>query len=311
MFSPLFQPYRESVNVSRMKSPARREDTAGLASILIRRVLSGMIGPLINSDGYGLKEPFMSQFRVLILAAGKGKRMGSEIPKTLIPIGGKPVLQHLVEAVLASGVDEKPIVVIGPEREPICETFGGICEYVVQEEPLGTGHAVMTCEQAARGAEHVIVLYGDHPFVSKETLDRLTRRHTSNGNVMTMMTTTVPHLDDWYKVFGHWGRILRDVHGCIMGIRQFKDAMDSEREVRELDPALYCFRADWLWKNIRQLRNFNAQQEYYLTDMVELAVTQGHEIAFLDIAPEEAVGMNTPEERDIAEMIYQKYHAGS
>lgn len=253
----------------------------------------------------------MEKFRIVILAAGKGKRMNLDLPKTLIPIFGKPILQRLMESVDASKVDGVPVVVVGHEREKVCESFQGNCEYVIQEEQLGTGHAVMCCQRAVENAENVIVLYGDHPFISAQTIRKLAELHTNSRGVMTMMTTVVPSFGDWYSVFSHWGRILRDAHGHLLGIRQFKDAMESERDICEVDPALYCFKASWLWENINQLKNFNAQGEYYLTDMLELAVTQKHDVASLQVPPEEAVGVNTPEELEVAERIFQTHHATS
>lgn len=248
----------------------------------------------------------MDDLKIVILAAGKGKRMGSDLPKALIPIAGKPILQRLMESVKASGVDGIPVVVVGHERELICESFNEECQYVVQEEQLGTGHAVLVCREALAGAKNVLVLYGDHPFISASTIQRLVTMHQSTGSVMSMMTAVVPSFDGWYNVFNHWGRILRDRHGHLLGIRQFRDATDSEKEIKELDPALYCFRADWLWENITQLKNFNAQGEYYLTDLLQTAVVQGHEVPSLSVPPEEAIGINTPEEKAIAEEILKR-----
>jgi bifunctional UDP-N-acetylglucosamine pyrophosphorylase/glucosamine-1-phosphate N-acetyltransferase len=243
-------------------------------------------------------------FRTVILAAGKGTRMGSDKPKVLLPIGGKPIIQHLIESIKESKVDGIPVVVIGHEREKLCESFGETCEYAVQEEQLGTGHAVMCAREAVGNAEAVIVLYGDHPFISPEVLRRLVDIHEAQRPVITMMTTVVPTFDDWHSVFQHWGRILRDAHDHIIGIREYKDAMESEREIRELNPGLFCFDAKWLWENVPQLKNFNAIGEYYLTDLVGLAVAQGHEIAGAEIRPEESIGVNTPEEFRVAEEIY-------
>jgi bifunctional UDP-N-acetylglucosamine pyrophosphorylase/glucosamine-1-phosphate N-acetyltransferase len=250
-------------------------------------------------------------FRFIILAAGKGTRMRSEIPKTLTPIGGKPILQHLYESVKASGVDGVPIIVVGHERDQLCANFGGVCEYVVQEEQLGTAHAVKVCRDVVRGADAIIVLYGDHPFVSARTLRDLALLHEKSQTVLTMMTTTIPSFEGWYSAYLYWGRVLRDLHGHIMGIREYKDAMESERGIREVNPSFFCFDARWLWENIGQVKNFNAKHEFYLTDLVELAVTQGHEIASMSIPPEEAVGVNNPEECAIAEAVLAKRHVVS
>ncbi len=243
------------------------------------------------------------KFRFIILAAGMGSRMKSDVPKALTPIDGKPILQHLYGSVKESGVDGKPVIVIGHERKKLCESFGGDCDYVVQEEQLGTGHAVMVCKDSVQDADAVIVLYGDHPFVSSQTLRRLSELHNRGGGVLTMMTSTIPSFDDWHRVFLQWGRILRDTHGHVIGIREYKDAMDSEREIREVNPSFFCFDTKWLWENISQIKNFNAKGEYYLTDLVELAVAQGHEIYSMNVAPEEAVGINTLEELQIAEEV--------
>lgn len=243
------------------------------------------------------------KFRTVILAAGKGTRMGSDKPKVLLQIGGKPILQHLIESIKASGVDGVPVVVVSKEGGGVCEAFGETCHYAIQDEPLGTGHAVMCAREAVGECDAVIVLYGDHPFVSPEALRRLVEIHAT-GPTVTMMTTIVPSFDGWYSAFRHWGRILRDGHGHIMGIREYKDAMESEQEIREVNPALFCFDAKWLWENVSQLKNMNAKGEYYLTDLIELAVTQGHDIAGSEIRPEESIGVNTPEEFALAEKLH-------
>jgi bifunctional UDP-N-acetylglucosamine pyrophosphorylase / glucosamine-1-phosphate N-acetyltransferase len=244
-------------------------------------------------------------FRFIILAAGKGSRMGANLPKALIPIGGKPILQHLHESVMESGVDGIPVVVVGHERAQLCEGFNGKCQYVVQEKQLGTAHAVQVCQEAVDDADAIIVLYGDHPFVSAQALRDLAELHKSSGGVLTMMTTTVPSFEAWEN-YRHWGRVLRDAHGHISAIREYKDAMESEREIKEVNPGLYCFNTKWLWENIGQIKNINASEEYYLTDLIELAVVQGHNIATMGIDPEESVGVNTPQELDIAERLLRE-----
>lgn len=237
--------------------------------------------------------------------------MGSEKPKVLLQIAGKPILQHLIESVRDSGVDGIPVVVVSKEGGTgVCDSFGEACQYAIQDEPLGTGHAVMCAKDVVGESDAVIVLYGDHPFVSSDALRRLVKIHGERKPFISMMTTTVPSFDGWYSVFLHWGRILRDVHGHMMGIREYKDAMESELQIREVNPALYCFDADWLWSHIAQLKNLNAKREYYLTDLIELAVTQGHEVVSLEIRPEESIGVNTPEEFSLAEKVYRSGRLG-
>ena len=246
-------------------------------------------------------------FRFIILAAGKGTRMQQHVPKALTLIGGKPILQHLYESVKTSGVDGVPVIVVGPERPKLCDSWGGECDYVVQEQQLGTAHAVNVCRDAVNDADALIVLYGDHPFISPQTLRNLADLHQKNHSVLSIMTTTVASFDTWF-IYLHWGRVVRDLQGRIQAIREYKDATDSERMINEVNPALYCFDAVWLWKNINQIKNINANGEYYLTDLIELAVTQGYEIASMSIPPEEAVGINTQEEREIAETLLSQSH---
>ena len=246
-------------------------------------------------------------FRFIILAAGKGSRMKQELPKALTPVGGKPILQHLYESIESSGVNGVPVVVIGPDQPKMCETFNKTCQYVVQTEQLGTAHAVNACRDAVTDADAIIVLYGDHPFVSADMLRNLAELHVSSNGVMSMMTTIVPSYEEW-PIYYHWGRIIRDKAKQIMAIREFKDAMEFEQALTEVNPALYCFETKWLWENIGQVKNHNAKGEYYLTDLVELAVAQGYDIASVSIPPEEAVGVNTQEEREIAEsLLKQRY----
>lgn len=246
-------------------------------------------------------------FRFIILAAGKGSRMKQDLPKALTPIGGKPILQYLYESISDSNVDGAPVVVMAPDQPKLCEGWNGSCDYVIQQDQLGTGHAVNACREAVTDADAIIVLYGDHPFISAETLQRLAELHTHSEGVLSIMTTNVSSFDEWPNYY-HWGRIVRDKNKQIMAIREYKDSMESELAITEVNPALYCFDTKWLWESIGQIKNYNAKGEYYLTDLVELAVAQGHNIASLSIPPEEAVGINTQEERVIAEkLLLQRY----
>ena len=128
----------------------------------------------------------MASVQVVILAAGKGKRMGTETPKPLLPIGGKPIIQHLVESVHASQIDGDPILVVSEDSHGICETFGQSCRYVIQKERLGTGHAVLITQEAVGGAETLVVLYGDHPFISASTLQKLVELHIASSGVLSI-----------------------------------------------------------------------------------------------------------------------------
>ena len=135
--------------------------------------------------------------KIIILAAGKGRRMeslGYDLPKPLIPIHGRPMITYLIDAVRASAVDGDPIVVTAPDnRELFCQHLGtNTCQYVVQEEQLGTGHAVMCAKGLFESAENLMVLYGDHPTLSSETIRRLAGAHESSGATLPMMTLKFP-----------------------------------------------------------------------------------------------------------------------
>ncbi len=244
------------------------------------------------------------KIRVVILAAGKGTRMKSDQPKALTLVAGRPILAHLLDAVRQSGLDPCPTVVVGYKADDIRMAMGDQCAYAVQTEQLGTGHAAASAKPAVGDAETVVILYGDHPFISSQTLKRLAVRHQERGNTLTLMTTKVPSFDGFYAGFERWGRIVRGGNGHIVAIREYKDATEDERAIKELNPSLFCFDAKWLWENTAALRAENAQKEYYLTDLVAAAIAQGKKISSIDIAPEEVVGINTPEERDAAEALF-------
>lgn len=242
--------------------------------------------------------------RVVILAAGKGTRMKSEAPKALTQVGGRPILAHLLDAVDASGLDPCPAVVVGYKAEEIKAAMGSRCVYALQTEQLGTGHAAASAKEAVSDAEVIMILYGDHPFITAETMKRLVTRHVERQNTLTLMTTKVPSFKGAYAGFERWGRIIRGENRHIVGIKEYKDATEEERRITELNPSLFCFDAKWLWENAAILRNENMQKEYYLTDLVAAAINQGKKISSIEIAPEEVIGINTPEERDIAEALY-------
>lgn len=241
--------------------------------------------------------------RIVVLAAGKGKRMSSELPKVLIPLRGKPIIGWLLEAVKNSGVDSRPIIVVGPDNETVIESaLGDGYEYVVQKEQLGTGDAVRAAEPVLNGsADAVMVLYGDHPFLTAQTIRALNDAHRQSGAVITMMTAKVPDYSGWRSVFSDFGRIVRDAGGRIMKIVEKKDTTPEEAAITEINPAMYSFDSGWLWKNINNLQNNNAQKEYYLTDLAYLAVAEGRGVNSVEIDAKECVGVNTPEQLKVAE----------
>lgn len=250
-----------------------------------------------------LKE--QNKIGVVILAAGKGKRMQSNMLKVMHELNGRPLIDHVVWAVTESGVCEKPVVVVCSE-DPAVENFlGSRAEYAIQVERLGTGHAVAIAEEKLKDrADAVVVLYGDMPFIKPESIQKLVAKHLEKGNQLTLMTATVEDFDDWRASLYDYGRIIRaGEENHIVKIVEKKDATSEELEIKELNPAFMCFDAEWLWKNLKLLKNTNAQGEYYLTDLVGLAFAEGQKLSSVMIDPKEAVGINTKEHLEKAQQL--------
>ena len=237
---------------------------------------------------------------VIILAAGQGKRLGTPMPKVLALVGGRPMVAWVVDAVLKSGVTDRPVVVVGIGADTVRAALGDGCDYVIQEQQLGTGHAV-ACARAAveHRADTVLVLYGDMPLVTASTIQRLVSVHAANTAVLTMATVTVPDFADWRQSFASFGRIVRDAAGNLQRIVEVRDATPRELTIREVNPSLFCFRAAWLWPALRQLTNRNAQGEYYLTGLLALAMSQGQRVESLPIEPREAMGVNNAQQLEV------------
>jgi len=244
--------------------------------------------------------------RIIILAAGKGTRMNSELPKVLVSLKGRPMIQYLMDAVKAAGVDPRPILIVSPSNQEIIQTAlkDYETEYVVQAEQLGTGHAV-ACARAVldrddRKIDNIVVLYGDHPFLTSESIKKFA---SINSEVLTIMPTSLPDFEGWRQNFYHWGRMVRGLDGKIEKIVEFKDASVEEKLITEVNPGFMRFNKDWLFKNIDDLTNENKSKEYYLTDMVKVAFESGQPVGAINIGPHEAIGINSLEELTIAESL--------
>ena len=247
-----------------------------------------------------------NDFTIIILAAGKGKRMGGDLPKVLRTVKNRPIISCLVDSVKKSGLVKKPLVVVCNEHNLVQDTLGESCDYVVQREQLGTGHAVAAAKPHFENqTKKIIVLYGDMPLIQPETIAKLAGFEEDEPLVLTLFTTEVKDFEDWRKSFFNFGRIIRDIAGQIIAIREKKDCSPPELEIKEVNPGLYIFDAQWLCRNLGKLDNKNAPGEYYLTDLVKLAMEQGHKINSIKIDPKECVGINTPEELLLAESLIE------
>ena len=243
--------------------------------------------------------------KIIILAGGKGTRMGGDLPKVLSQVKGKSMIRHLLGGVESSGIDTNPTIIVGYKKDLVIEELNKENKkynFIYQEEQLGTGHAVNLAKDSLKdNAENVIVLYGDHPFVSAETIKKLKEKHDESGKIITLATVKLPDFKDWRINFVNFSRIVRDENGKIIKDIQYKDATDEEIKITEVNPCYFCFNAKWLWENLDKLKTDNNQKEYYLTDVIKIATTDGIEIESIDLDPREALGANTKAELEILE----------
>jgi bifunctional UDP-N-acetylglucosamine pyrophosphorylase/glucosamine-1-phosphate N-acetyltransferase len=243
----------------------------------------------------------MEKYAAIILAAGKGTRMNeglaSPIPKVMFQINGKPIISYSVQLVKDAGV-AKVVVVVGYKREAIEEFLGDQVKYAVQEQQLGTGHAVMVAKDLLKNkAESLLVFYGDCPLYKPETVKKLIELCEKEKPTIAMLTAVS---DD---PFGY-GRICRDEYGEMIGIIEHKDCTDEQLKIKEWNPGFYIFDANFLWENISKLNSDNAQKEFLLTDLIEIAKNQGKRMVAIPVSEEsEALGINTQEQLKEAEEI--------
>ncbi len=229
----------------------------------------------------------------IILAAGKGTRMKSDLPKVLHPVCGRPMLAYVLDACQAAGCN--PLVtVIGHQAHLVRQAFAaydGPVRWVEQTEQLGTGHAVMVCQdELAKLSGPVLVLAGDGPLIRPETLRQILQTHEQEGAACTLATCLMQEP-------ARYGRILRDEQGRLIGIVEYLDATDEQRALREVNVSMYCFDAAKLRSVLPRLSNENAKKEYYLTDALGILRADGEVLAAVAAVPEEeATSINTPEE---------------
>ncbi|PIT92909.1 MAG: hypothetical protein COU06_02925 [Candidatus Harrisonbacteria bacterium CG10_big_fil_rev_8_21_14_0_10_38_8] len=241
--------------------------------------------------------------KVVILAAGKGRRMNSDIPKVLLLINERPLLSYLVSSVKESGVDLSPVIVVSPEnREIIQSTLNYTGPVAVQLEQKGTGSAVLAAQDFL-GCDNVIVLYGDHPFISANTIKSLLALHIKEGSLLTLLTILVDDFNEWRAPFSSFGKIVRSEDGRIERIIEVKDATAEQLLIKEVNPAIFCFNREWLIENLPKIKNENTQGEFYLTDLVGMAMKQGVKIASMTSNPMESIGINTKEHLEIARFL--------
>jgi bifunctional UDP-N-acetylglucosamine pyrophosphorylase/glucosamine-1-phosphate N-acetyltransferase len=227
---------------------------------------------------------------VAIMAAGKGTRLKSQLPKVLHEVGGQPLLKHVIRAARAVVPAKDVYVIVGHEAERVRAVMSGLgVAFVLQSEQRGTGHALLVARTALQGYEHVIVLSGDAPLITPETIGRLRDFHISERAAMTLLSA------DLEDPTGY-GRVLRKSPGSaeVQGIVEEKAASAAQRKIREINSGFYVFATQDLYGNIDQLSTANAHGEYYLTDMAAiLRKTKRRVLAWKTANPSEVLGGNT------------------
>ena len=224
---------------------------------------------------------------VVILAAGKGTRMKSDLPKVLHPLAGRPMIAYSLDLARAVG-EGPPVVIVGHGAEEVMAAVEGDATFVFQREQLGTGHAVMQAESVLAGqAERVLVFAADMPLLTASTLRRLVVRQEETGAAVVMLSVVA---DDPRG----FGRVVRDADGRPLAIVEEAEATPEQKAIRELNAGVYCFQADWLWPALRRIEPSPRKGEYYLTDLVGMAVDEGRRVEVVVAeSPEEALGVNT------------------
>ena len=244
----------------------------------------------------------------IVLAAGKGTRMKSDLPKVMHHANGRPMVEWVVAAARAVGCSPA-VLVIGHGADLVRGHFqvAEDVEFVMQMPQLGTGHAVdQARELYARGelGDEVLVLCGDGPLIRPHTLQVLLDTHRESGAAATLATAVIPDPSGY-------GRIERDAHGNFRRIVEQKDATPGQLEIREINPSYYCFRTADLFDALRRVTNQNASGEYYLTDVFELLLRDGKRVSVVDAVPaEDVLSVNTPEQLAEVSRILEGRSAG-
>lgn len=234
----------------------------------------------------------------IILAAGKGTRMNSDMAKVLHPLCGKPMVMYPIQ-VARELEAEKIVLVIGHQAEAVRAAVSGEpVSFACQREQRGTAHAVL---QAQPELEHfdgtVLILCGDVPLLLPSTVKHLVESHYRSGAHVTVLTALFPDATGY-------GRVMKDAAGRALRIVEEGDADEEEKKVREINTGIYCVECSFLFQALKSIGTDNVQQEYYLTDIVAMAVKQNLEARALPLDDyREAMGINTPEQLAEAEEI--------
>lgn len=242
----------------------------------------------------------MSDIVSLVLAAGKGTRMKSALPKVLHSVGGKSMVQHVLTAAATAGANRN-IVVIGFGADDVRKALGDQAEFVVQSEQLGTGHAVLQAKELFQDfTGTILVLCGDTPLLQGAELARLIEAHRAKDAAATVLTAHMPDP-------AGYGRVIRNDQGQVIKIVEQKDATVAERQVSEVNTGIYCFECQPLFAALSNITCANAQGEYYLTDVIGMLADQGQAVWAVPAADyQQTLGINSRVQLAEAETILRR-----
>jgi bifunctional UDP-N-acetylglucosamine pyrophosphorylase / glucosamine-1-phosphate N-acetyltransferase len=242
----------------------------------------------------------MSNRYAIILAAGQGTRMKSKLYKVLHPVCGKPMVQHVIDQVNQLQIEDI-VTVIGHGAEKVQEQLGDSCKYALQEQQLGTAHAVMQAESVLSAKSGTtLVICGDTPLIKAETMKELIALHEQSQAKATILTAYADNP-------AGYGRVLRGEGGLVEKIVEHKDATEEERYVKEINTGTYCFDNQALFSALKKVSNENVQGEYYLPDVIEILKEEGEVVtAFQSSDFEETLGVNDRVALSQAEQILRK-----
>jgi bifunctional UDP-N-acetylglucosamine pyrophosphorylase / glucosamine-1-phosphate N-acetyltransferase len=237
--------------------------------------------------------------RAVLLAAGQGTRMKSSLPKVLHPLLGRPMIFYSLET-LQEATANRPVAVIGNGAAQIQQAAGEAADFVLQEPQLGTGHALQQAQSLLEGkADQVLVILADMPLLTAATLCQLVSFQEQNRGPISMLTLVA---DDPRG----FGRIVRDQAGQVQAIVEEAQASEAQKHIHELNASVYCFNAAWLWRSLPRIP-LSPKGEYYLTDLVAIAVQDGLTVQAAQIEdPQEAIGINTRVHLAEAEAILRR-----
>ncbi len=242
----------------------------------------------------------MGNFPTIILAAGKGTRMKSKVPKILHPVCGKPLIQYVIDTVSAVG-SLKICVVIGHQAHSVKKYLGNKVTTIVQKKLLGTADAVKIAGRYLRNHKgNVLVLCGDTPLLNKNTIKQLIQCHQKSKAICTFLTAFV---EDSTR----YGRVIRDEKGSPIAIREEKDASRLEKNINEINVGVYCFKGEELLKGLEAIKVNPRKKEYYLTDIIDILSKRGKKIETVTTQDhQEGIGVNTREDLAFVESVVRK-----